>query len=90
VTVGKINVVLPSFPGLTKSPTDPNNDGKYEDLNGNGYIDYKDVALEYNNLIWINNQSNLIFYYDYNGNGYIDFKDVAKLYNMIASQGVIA
>jgi PKD repeat protein len=85
VTAGNINVVLPPFQGLTKSPTDPNNDGKYEDLNGNGYIDYKDVALEYNNLNWINNQNNLIYYYDYNGNGYIDFKDVAKLYNMIAS-----
>jgi PKD repeat protein len=74
--------VLPIFPDSTKSPTDPNNDGLYEDINGNIRIDFKDVVAYYNNMDWIG-QSGLIAYFDYNRNGRIDFKDVVKLYNMI-------
>ena len=67
VTAGNINVVIPSFQGLTKSPTDPNNDGKYEDLNGNGATDPLDVVLLFNNMNWIEDNS-LTAYFDFNGN----------------------
>jgi PKD repeat protein len=79
-TTGKM--VLPVFPGSTKQPTDPNNDGLYEDINGNDRIDFKDVVAYYNNMDWIG-QNVAVAYFDFNRNGRIDFKDVVKLYNMI-------
>ena len=72
---------LPIFPGYTKPPLDLNNDGLYEDINGNGRLDFADVVTYYNNLAWIT-QNGLIPYFDYNHNGRIDFNDVVKLYNM--------
>jgi PKD repeat protein len=78
-----INVTnFPIFPGCTKPPTDPNNDGIYEDINGNGRIDFKDIVAYYNNMDWIT-QNGVVAYFDLNHNGRIDFKDVVKLYNMI-------
>ncbi|MDQ1253005.1 MAG: tripartite motif-containing protein 71 [Euryarchaeota archaeon] len=73
--------VLPVFPGCTKSPVDPNNDGLYEDINGNARLDFADVVVYYNYMAWIT-QSGLVVYFDYNKNGRIDFNDVVKLYNM--------
>jgi PKD repeat protein len=73
--------VLPVFPGCTKAPLDPNNDGLYEDINGNGRLDFADVVAYYDNMAWIA-QYSLVVYLDYNKNGRIDFNDVVKLYNM--------
>jgi PKD repeat protein len=79
---GKVKVVnIPSFPNCAKKPTDMNNDGLYEDINGNGRLDFADVVLYYNNMAWIT-QSGLVAYLDYNRNGRIDFNDVVKLYIM--------
>jgi PKD repeat protein len=36
--------IFPVFPGCTSSPTDPNHDGLYEDINGNGNQDFDDVV----------------------------------------------
>jgi hypothetical protein len=82
VITGNIHVVLiPVFPGCTKTPTDPNNDGFYEDINGNGRLDFADVVTYYNNMAWIT-QNGMVAYFDYNKNGRIDFNDVVRLYNM--------
>jgi PKD repeat protein len=80
VTFGKINVVLPPFPGQTKSPQDLNHDGLYEDLNGNNETDPIDVNLLYNNMDLIE-QSGLTAYFDFNGNKAIDPLDISILYN---------
>lgn len=69
------------FPNRTKLPQDPNNDGLYEDINGNGRLDFADVVTYYNNMVWIT-QNSLVAYFDYNKNGRIDFSDVVRLYNM--------
>jgi serine protease AprX len=77
-----INVTLPPFPGYTNPPTDPNHDGFYEDINGNGQLDFDDVVAYYDNMDWIT-QNNLTKYFDYNRNNQIDFDDVVKLYDIL-------
>jgi PKD repeat protein len=60
-------------------PTDPNGDGMYEDLNGNGRIDFNDVVLFFHHLEWIGAQDGS-GYFDFNHNGRIDFDDVVRLF----------
>ena len=68
-----------NFPGLNDSPKDPDGDGKYEDINGNGRKDFNDVVVFFNNIEWVSdNQS--IHNFDLNGNGRIDFNDIIKLF----------
>ena len=70
------------FPGYFNSPTDPNHDGFYEDINGNGILDFDDVVAYYGNMNWIGeNATSTLF--DYNKNNLIDFDDVVKLYGGI-------
>ncbi len=73
--------VIP-LPGMSTTPTDPDGDGLYEDLNGNGRKDFNDVVLFFNNLEWIaGNEPRLGF--DFNGNGRIDFADIVKLFEEV-------
>ncbi len=62
-----------------KTPTDPDNDSLYEDINGNGRKDFNDVVLFFKNLEWIP-VNETVAYFDFNGNGRIDFADVVKLF----------
>ena len=84
--LAKINVstpsVLPVFPGYTNPPTDPNHDNLYEDINGNGILDFDDVVAYYDNMDWIEGNASVAFF-DYNKNGLIDFDDIVKLYDML-------
>ena len=78
-----INVTgIPVFPGCTNPPTDPDHDGLYEDVNGNGQLDFDDVVVYYDNMEWIRQQG-LTDYFNYDRAGSIDFNDVVTLYNMI-------
>lgn len=72
----------PVFPGYENPPTDPNNDGRYEDINGNGEIEYDDVIALYANMAWIE-ENNLVPFFDFNNNGEIDYDDVVMLFDMI-------
>jgi PKD repeat protein len=67
-------------PGAIGIPTDPNGDGLYEDVNGNGRADFADVVLYFNQMSWIAAHEPLSAF-DYNGNGRIDFADVVWLFN---------
>jgi PKD repeat protein len=70
------------FPGCTYPPTDPDGDGIYEDLNGNGRLDFADVVLYFNQMTWLGaNQP--VASFDLNGNGRIDFADIVALFNEI-------
>jgi Zinc dependent phospholipase C. len=72
--------LLSPFPGLANLPTDPDTDQSYEDLNGNGRLDFNDVVLLYNNLDWVTtNESYRLF--DYDDNSEIDMNDVSILMN---------
>ncbi|MBX0305858.1 alkaline phosphatase PhoX [Haloarcula salinisoli] len=61
------------------TPTDPDDDGRYEDLNGNGRLDYADIQLLFENFdrdsVRLNKTA-----YDFNENGRLDFDDVVDLY----------
>ena len=75
----KPNVV--PFPGYTLPPTDPDGDNLYEDINGNGRLDFDDVVAFYQNMAWIEANTEVgIAPYDYNHNGRIDYDDVVVLY----------
>ena len=69
---------VPQLPGYP-APTDPDGDGLYEDLNGNGRIDFNDVVVYFNNMEWISVQDGF-GYFDFNRNGRIDFDDVVRLF----------
>jgi parallel beta-helix repeat protein len=73
---------LTVFPGYTNPPSDLDQDGLYEDVNGNEILDFDDVVAYYDNMEWIEGNVPLEFY-DYNNNGLIDFDDVVKLYDML-------
>jgi PKD repeat protein len=71
-----------TLPGMTSPPTDPDNDGLYEDLNPNGRADFADVTLFFEQMEWIaSNQPVALF--DFNGNGRIDFADISALFTEI-------
>ena len=75
---------LDPFPGYPNLPTDPDGDGLYEDINGNGILDYDDVVAFYQNMAWVaGNTAVGIEPYDFNGNGRIDYDDVVVLYYRI-------
>ncbi|WP_410510225.1 NosD domain-containing protein [Methanosarcina hadiensis] len=74
--------VISAFPGYTGLPTDLDHDGLYEDINGNGILDFDDVVAYYDNMEWIE-ESVPLELFDYNKNGLIDFDDVVKLYDML-------
>lgn len=59
----------------TFNPVDLDGDGLYEDLNGNGFLDFDDIVLLYDNLETVDQKK-----YDFNGNGIVDFDDVTTLY----------
>ena len=68
-----------ALPGQTNPPTDPDHDGLYEDLNGNGRIDYGDLQLYFTDMAWLAANEPLAFF-DYNGNGRIDYGDIQTLF----------
>jgi PKD repeat protein len=69
-------------PGSSAAPTDPDHDGIYEDLNGNGRLDFADVVLYFNQMTWIA-ANEPVCAFDLNGNGRIDFADIVALFNEI-------
>jgi PKD repeat protein len=71
---------LPPLDSDESAPNDLDDDGVYEDVNGNGEADYDDVALlfqERNSDAVQNNQEQ----FDFNGNGRFDFNDLVVLFN---------
>ncbi|WP_435345941.1 hypothetical protein [Haloarchaeobius sp. HRN-SO-5] len=62
------------------TPTDPDGDGDYEDVNGNGRLDFDDVVVLSNNLdaTTITDYTNA---FDFNSNGQIDPDDVTTLFD---------
>ena len=85
VTPGAARDLVP-IPPNTLVPTDPDGDGKYEDLNANGRKDFADVVLYFNQLTWLA-ANEPVTAFDYNGNARIDFADVVALFNELGSSG---
>jgi PKD repeat protein len=70
-------------PYIVQSMTDPNNDGKYEDLNGNGRRDMQDLILLFKNFEWLS-KSSISSRFDYNLNGKVDLADLTWAFKNIA------
>jgi len=66
--------------GSGRAPTDPDGDGRFEDSNGNGRLDYNDVVLLFDHIeddsVTLNADA-----YDFNENGRIDYDDIDELYD---------
>jgi len=75
-------VDLQPLPGESLTPTDPDGDQLYWDLNGNGNVDFADLILYFNYMWWIETYEPTMLF-DYNGNGNIDFNDLVLLYNKV-------
>ena len=76
---GQGPVLLP-VPGGVGLPTDTDDDGVYDDVNGNGRRDFADVVLFFNQMGWIA-ANEPVAAFDCNDNGRIDFADVVWLFN---------
>jgi len=75
-------VLAPSlipFPEQENLPGDPDDDGYYEDLNGNGRTDFDDVVLYFSYIDWISENMTLNPF-DFNQNGRLDFDDLSCLF----------
>ncbi|MFA7087425.1 MAG: dockerin type I domain-containing protein, partial [Aliarcobacter sp.] len=70
------------FPGIALLPQDLDADGRYEDVNGNGRLDFNDLTIFFKNLAWAKTNEP-IEAFDFNNNGRIDYKDVILLFNEI-------
>lgn len=70
----QIPVSLTGYP----SPKDPDSDGLYEDLDGDGLFNFNDISLYFYNFDWIQ-KNEPVTLFDFDGNGKIDFGDIISL-----------
>ncbi|WP_236642307.1 choice-of-anchor I family protein [Salinigranum halophilum] len=64
------------------APTDLDDDGRYEDVNGNGRVDYDDVVLLFEQFDSDSVRMNADAY-DFNENGKLDYDDIVDLYEEV-------
>nr|WP_220222441.1 alkaline phosphatase PhoX [Haloplanus salinus] len=80
----RTGVLVTGPPTVTggSAPTDPDGDGLYEDLNGNGRLDYEDIEILFSSFdadsVTMNKSA-----YDFNENGQLDFDDIVDLYQKV-------
>ncbi|HWQ67863.1 MAG TPA: dockerin type I domain-containing protein [Methanospirillum sp.] len=67
---------------ILASMTDPDQDGRYEDINGNGRLDMQDLVRLFDNLEEIS-KSSVSERFDYNSNGRVDFADLILIFRKI-------
>ena len=81
VVTGPSAIGSPEGPG-GDAPTDPDGDGLYEDVNGNGRMDYDDIVLLFeefdSDAVRMNEAA-----YDFNENGELDYDDIVSLYEEV-------
>jgi PKD repeat protein len=78
--VAIISTSLIPFPSFNTIPTDPDGDGLYEDLDGDGNVTFMDVIIFFQNLEWISTNEPLSMF-DYDKDSRISFFDVIALFN---------
>jgi PKD repeat protein len=64
------------------APTDPDRDSLYEDVNGNGRIDYDDIVTLFEEFEGDSVQLHTKAY-DFNQNGRLDYDDIVTLYEQV-------
>ncbi len=68
--------------GQTNLPTDPDKDGKYEDLSGNNETGFADVVIFFKKIEWIS-ENEPVSAFDFSGNGEIGFQDIVLLFKEV-------
>ena len=80
VIVTNVTIGPPPINGM--QPKDLNGDGLFEDVNGNGKLDFGDIVILFLNF----ERSEIRDYcqfYDFNGDGQVNFGDVIALFEML-------
>jgi PKD repeat protein len=77
ITVSSAGIV--TLPDMSAAPTDPDGDGLYEDLSGNGALSYKDLQEYFINMDWIA-ENEPVASFDFSGNGKIGYTDLQNLF----------
>jgi PKD repeat protein len=70
------------FPGQNNLPRDLDGSGLYADINGNGRLEFADLAVFFEHMDWIS-ENQPIALFDFNRNGRIDFGDLQALQEII-------
>jgi len=90
----KRNVITVKFPyvkvspfpkaegGYYSVPTDPDGDGRYEDINGNGWLDNDDPVIFLEDLQFAMKNEPVV-QFDFDGSGFIGYGDVSMLKRMV-------
>ena len=81
-------IVYPTLPGMGSAVQDIDGDGKTEDINGNGRLDFADLVALFEHLDSSAVQDNPE-YFDFNGNGEVDMADVLELFNELIAMGSV-
>ena len=71
-----------AVPPGTGRPKDLDGDRLFEDVNGNGRLDFADVVVFFNAMEWMSGNEPVQFF-DFNHNLRIDFGDVVELFEML-------
>ncbi|MFB6163396.1 MAG: fibronectin type III domain-containing protein [Halococcoides sp.] len=79
---GSNTTTTPDEPTWPSDATDPNGDGLYEDLSGDGAINFPDVNMLFQNSDTANVRTNAQFY-DFESSGTINLQDVMALFQMV-------
>jgi hypothetical protein len=77
-------VQLPTVPGGEDTPGDADDDGVYEDVNGDGEVTVADVQALWDNRDDASITANAEFY-DFNGDGTFDIVDVQALFDLVVN-----
>ena len=70
---------LPTLPGMTSPARDLDGDGRAEDTNGNGRLDFADVVTLFEHLASAEVQGNHADF-DFNNSGFVDMDDIFQLF----------
>jgi PKD repeat protein len=86
VTVKIPYISVTAFPkpdgGNYSVPTDPNNDGRFEDINGNGWLEYEDPVIFMKNMDFAMKKEPVL-QFDFDGSGFIGYGDIVALQKMV-------
>ena len=81
VTIGEIIPFPNPSGGMFPPSADPDGDGLYEDINGNGRLDLNDIVIFFTNSEYVI-QYEPGWLFDYDRNGIINLNDVVTLFRM--------
>lgn len=86
VTVKIPYITITPFPKLNGGnysiPTDPDGDGRFEDINGNGWLEYEDPIILLKDLSFAMKKEPVL-QFDFDSSGFIGYGDVVELQKMV-------